>query len=125
MRLYPSSITYSVQKGVALDLGRTSAGVVDVVALHGNEIAGAVEVDAPVVVAIAGGGPVAGTVDEVVRDGDALGGLSAEDDVLTADASGGDVVDPDHVGVVHGDGVATPDVLGVDVGDGDVSGWIG
>ena len=41
--------------------------------------------------------------------------------MLAADASGCDVVDPDHVGVVHGDGVAAPDVLGVDVGDGDVS----
>lgn len=30
------------------------------------------------------------------------------------------VVNPDHVGVVDGDGVTTPDVLGVDVGDGNV-----
>lgn len=30
------------------------------------------------------------------------------------------VVDPDHVAVVDGDGVSTPDVLGVDIGDGDV-----
>jgi hypothetical protein len=44
--------------------------------------------------------------------------------VLAADAGGCDVVDPDHVGVVHGDGVAAPDVLGVDVGDGDVSEWM-
>lgn len=55
-----------MQKGVALDLGGASAGAVDVVALHGDEIAGAGEVDAPVVVAVAGGGPVAGAVDEVV-----------------------------------------------------------
>lgn len=31
-----------------------------------------------------------------------------------------DVVDPDVVGLVEGDGISTPDVLGVDVGDGDV-----
>jgi hypothetical protein len=30
------------------------------------------------------------------------------------------VVDPDHVGVVDGDGIASPNVLGVDVGDGNV-----
>lgn len=55
-----------MQKGVTLNLGGASAGVVDVVALHGDEIAGAEEVDAPVVVAVAGGGVVAGTVDEAV-----------------------------------------------------------
>jgi hypothetical protein len=30
------------------------------------------------------------------------------------------MVDPDHVGVVDGNGIASPDVLGVDVGDGNV-----
>jgi hypothetical protein len=33
----------------------------------------------------------------------------------------GDVINPDHVGLVDGDGVTSPDVLGVDVGDGNVS----
>lgn len=32
------------------------------------------------------------------------------------------VVDPDHVAVVDGDGVSAPDVLGVDIGDGDIPG---
>jgi hypothetical protein len=32
------------------------------------------------------------------------------------------VVNPDEVNVVQGDGVSTPDVLGVDVGDCDVPG---
>lgn len=32
----------------------------------------------------------------------------------------GNVVDPDQVTVVEGDGVSSPDVLGVDIGDGDV-----
>jgi hypothetical protein len=40
--------------------------------------------------------------------------------VLASDAGGGDVVDPDHVGVVESDGISTPDILGVDVGDGDI-----
>jgi hypothetical protein len=44
--------------------------------------------------------------------------------VLAGNAGGRDVVDPDHVGVVDGDGVATPHVLGVDVGEGDVPAWV-
>lgn len=31
------------------------------------------------------------------------------------------VVDPDHITVVEGDGVSSPDVLGVDISDSDVS----
>jgi hypothetical protein len=113
-------VTYSVQKSVTLDLGGTAGGLVDVVTLHGDEIAGSVEVDTPVVVAVTGGRVVAGAVDEAVGDGHALGGAGAEDDVLASDAGGGDVVDPDHVGVVESDGISTPDILGVDVGDGDI-----
>ena len=109
-----------VQEGVTLHLGGTTTGVVDVVTLHGDEIARSIEVNAPVVVAVAGGGVVTDAVDKAVGDGNALGGVGAEDDVLTTDAGGRDVVDPDHVGVVDGDGIAAPDVLGVDVGEGDV-----
>lgn len=125
-RRFFGCFTHSVQKGVALNLGRTSTGVVDVVTLHGDEIAGSIKVDTPVVVSVAGSGVVAGAVDETVGDSDALGGLCAEHDVLTRDTGGGDVVDPDHVGVVDGDGIAAPDVLGVQVGDSDVpGGWMG
>lgn len=35
----------------------------------------------------------------------------------------GNVVDPDHVGVVDGDGITTPNVLGVDIGDSNVPGY--
>lgn len=80
--------TYSVENSVSLDLGATATGVVDVVALQGNQVAGTVEVDSPVVVAVAGGGPVGLAVDEGVRDGDALVGFGAEDDVLPTDAGG-------------------------------------
>lgn len=115
-----------MQKSVALDLGGTSTGVVDVVALEGNEIAGSIKVDTPVVVSVAGSGVVAGTVDEAVGNSDTLGGLGAENNVLARDAGSGDVVNPDHVGVVDGDGITAPDVLGVDVGDGNVPGcsWL-
>ena len=71
-------------------------------------------------VAVAGGGPRGDAVNLVVGDGDAVAGLVAEDDVLAADERGGDVVDPDHVDVVEGDGVAAPDVLRVELGDVDV-----
>lgn len=117
-------LTYGVQEGVALDLGGATAGVVDVVALHGDEIAGSVEVDSPVVVTVAGGGVVADTVDEVVGQGHALGGIGTEDDVLASNAGGGNVVNPDHVGVVDGDGITSPHVLGVDIGEGDVPLWL-
>jgi hypothetical protein len=42
--------------------------------------------------------------------------------VLAPNARSCNVVDPDHVDVVQGDGVAAPDVLGVDVGDGNIPG---
>ena len=89
-------------------------------------------------VAIAGSGPVTLTVDVVVGQGNAAGGLGSQNDVLTTNASSlvillegaskrqthkathGNVVNPDHVGIVDSDGVATPDVLRVDVGNGDV-----
>lgn len=110
--------------------------MIDVVALESNHVVVTVEVDAPVVVAVAGGGVVGFTVDEGVGDGDAVVGLGAQDDVLAADALGlhtlvsffftvaggtySNVVNPDKVTVVQGDTVTTPDVLGVDVSDGDV-----
>lgn len=75
-------------------------------------------------VAVAGGGVIADAVDEAVGDGDALGGVCAEDDVLAADACGRDVVDPDHVCVVDGDGVSAPHVPGVDIGERDVPGGV-
>ena len=42
--------------------------------------------------------------------------------MLTANARGRDMVNPDHVGVVEGDCVSAPDVLGVEVCDCNVSG---
>lgn len=75
-----------MQNGVTLNLRRAAAGVVDVVALEGDQVVVAIEVDAPVVVAVAGGRVVRFTVDEGVGDGDAVVFLGAEDDVLAADA---------------------------------------
>lgn len=77
----------SVKKGVALNLRATTGGVVDVVTLHGDHIVGTIEVDAPVVVAIAGSRPVAHTVDVVVGQSNAAGGLGSQNDVLTTNAS--------------------------------------
>lgn len=78
---------YGVQDGVTLDLGAATAGMVDVVAFQGDQVVGTVEVDGPVVVGVACGGPGGVAVDVAVGDGHALGGLGAQDDVLTTDAS--------------------------------------
>lgn len=44
-----------MENGVALDLGGTTRGVVNVVALESNHVVGPGEVDGPVVTSIAGG----------------------------------------------------------------------
>lgn len=46
-----------VEEGVAANLWRSSGGVVDVVALEGDQVVGSGEVEGPVVVPVAGGGP--------------------------------------------------------------------
>jgi len=83
-----------VEESVAADLGAATAGVVDVVALESDHVVGAGEVQGPVVVAVAGGGPGGGAVDFVVGDGDTVGGVVAENDVLTADLRSSNVIDP-------------------------------
>ena len=74
-----------VHGGAAAKLGGATAGVVDVVVLEGDGVAGAGEVDAPVVVGVALRGPAGAAVDEVVRDGYAVVAAVAGDDVLAAD----------------------------------------
>lgn len=78
-------VVHSVQQGVAADLGGAPRGVVDVVALEGNQVVGARQVQRPVVVVVAGGGPVGVAIEIVVGDGDAVGGVVAEDEHLAAD----------------------------------------
>jgi hypothetical protein len=109
-----------VEEGVAGNLGRATRGVVDVVVLEGDGVGGTGEVQAPVVASVAGSGPGRSTVDLVVGDGDTVGSRVTEDDVLTGNQVGGDVVDPDEVCTVDGDGITTPDVLGVDIGEANV-----
>jgi hypothetical protein len=77
----------SVKVGVALDLGGATTGLVEVVALEGDLVAGTIKVHVPVVVAVAGGRPVGFTVDVVVGDRDAVVSFSAQDVVLTTNAS--------------------------------------
>lgn len=77
-----------VEERVAADFGAAAAGVVDVVALEGYEVAGAGEVQSPVVVVVAGGGPGGGTVDLRVGNSDTLAGAVSEDDVLAANEGG-------------------------------------
>jgi hypothetical protein len=97
LRVGVEIVVHGVEQGVAADLGGAARGVVDVVLLEGHEVVGTGQVDAPVVVAVAGGGPAGCAVDVAVGDGDAVGGRVAEDDVLACDEVGGYVVDPDEV----------------------------
>ena len=143
VRVVVPVVVDSVQVGIALDLRSTATGLVEVVTLHSNLVTGAVEVDVPVVVAIAGGRVVRLSVDVVVGEGDAVIGLSSEDVVLATNPSSlgrlsvilflytqildiweayGHMVNPDKIGLVHSDGVTTPDVLRVDIGDCNVPG---
>lgn len=71
-------------------------------------------------VRVAVGGPLAVAVELVVGDADAVAGLFAEDKMLSADERGGDVVDPDKIGVIDGEGITTPDGVRVEVGNVDV-----
>lgn len=75
-----------MQNSITLNLGRTATGMIDIVTLEGDHIAGAIEIDTPVVVAVAGSRVVGFAVDEGVGDGDAVVGFGAQDDVLAADA---------------------------------------
>lgn len=63
-----------VQQGVASDLGSATRGVVDVVALQGDQVVGASEVDSPVVVAVAGCAPACVAVELAVGERHAVGG---------------------------------------------------
>lgn len=108
-------VVHGVEECVALNLRRAAARVVDVVVLERDHVVGAGEVHAPVVVSAASrvGRPSAATIDIAVGDGHAVGSLASEDEVLTTDAGGGNVVDPDHVSAIDGDGITSPDVSGI------------
>jgi hypothetical protein len=74
-----------VQDGVAGNLRSATRSTVDVVALEGNTILSAGEVESPVLVVVACGRPVRQTINLVVGDGNATGSNFAENDVLAAD----------------------------------------
>lgn len=71
-----------MDKAVAPDLGAATAGVVNVVVLHCDEVGGAGKVDSPVVAAIAGRGPAGLAVKFIVGQSDAVGGAVASDEHL-------------------------------------------
>lgn len=75
----------SVDERVSANLGGAARSVVDVVALQGDEVAGTGEVESPVVVTIAGGGPGGDTVELVVGDGDTVRSTVAENNHLATD----------------------------------------
>lgn len=50
-------IVDGMEERVTTNLGTATRGVVDVVALHGDEIVGPSEIDGPVMVTVTSGGP--------------------------------------------------------------------
>jgi hypothetical protein len=66
---------------------------------------------------IACGGPSSGSVDLAVGYGNAVGGAVTEDNVLTGNEVGRNVVNPDHVAAIDGDSITTPYVLRVDISE--------
>jgi len=87
-------VVYRMEQRVALstDLRAAARGVVDVVALHGDEIAAAEEEDAPVVAAVAGSGPGGAAVEFCVADCYTARGAVAGYEHLAADEGDFDVV---------------------------------
>ena len=77
-----------MEQSVTLDLGATTASVVDVVTLQGDQISITIEVDTPVCVSITGGRVVGNTVDVVVGDTHAVVSGGAQHVMLTTDTSG-------------------------------------
>lgn len=65
-------VVHKVQERATSDLGGAAAKVVDVVALEGDGVVGAGEVEVPVVLLITGRGPGRDAVDLRVRNRDAL-----------------------------------------------------
>jgi hypothetical protein len=77
-----------VEQRLAAERGPAAGGFGDVVVLHGDGVAGADHLEDPVVVAVAAGGEVGLSVDEVAGEGDASAGCEAEDVVLAAGTGG-------------------------------------
>jgi hypothetical protein len=126
-----------VENGVAGDLGGSARGLGDVVVLEGDHlwgvsgcswsglgektyVAGTSEVHGPVLVTVASSRPLAVTVNVRVGDGNSVVGVGSEDNVLTTDLGGSNVINPDEIGTIKSHGVATPNVLRVQFGDMDV-----
>lgn len=103
----------SVEDGVTLNLGGSSRGVVDVVTLHGDHVVGSIKVDSPVVVTIISSRVIRETVDVVIGESNTVANERTENDVLTGNVVSGDMVNPDHIGVISGDSVTSPDVFGL------------
>jgi hypothetical protein len=76
-RIVVPVVVDGVKERIALDFGGAARGLVYVVVFEGDFVVGAVEIEGPVLVAVAGGAVVAGTVDVGVGDCDVAGGFGA------------------------------------------------
>lgn len=106
-----------VEERGAAQGGAAARGEVDPVAVEGDEVATAHQLQAPVRVTIASGAVGRAARNEGVGNGDTRVGGGAKRVVLTAEIRGRNMVDPDVVGARKRDGVPTPDVLRVQVLD--------
>lgn len=70
-------VVNGVKDRVGLDFGGATRGLVDVVVFEGDFVVGAVEVEGPVLVPVAGCAVVAGAVDVRVGDCHVAGGFGA------------------------------------------------
>lgn len=83
-------------------------------------VAGTGKVHGPVLVTVACSRPLALTVDVVVSDGNSVGSAGSEDNVLTPNVRGSNMVNPNKIRAVDLDSITTPNVLRVQLGDVDV-----
>lgn len=81
-----------MEESVSANLGATARGVVDVVALHGDQVRRASKVNGPVVMAVTGCGPAGGAVELAVGQGHSVGGTVASDEHLTTNERHLDVI---------------------------------
>ena len=71
-------------------------------------------------VPVAGGRPIAASVDVAVGDRDTSAGLLTQHDVLAADVRGRYMIQPNVIGARQGNRVASPNVSWVELPNGDV-----
>lgn len=97
-----------MEDGAASELGSTPAEVVDVVVLQRDLVVRSCKIQVPIMRSVARCRVCRFTIDVAVGDSHTARCGFSEDDVLTADLVGGNVIDPDKVGSIKSNGISTP-----------------